>query len=283
MGQEEAQWDRHHQPSSVGGVPSHLFTDEDPATTIKGTGFKDAATAKLTLHLTSQPGCAYKQYWTVKAMAERARFHPHQTTGMKEALEVFERWLRERRKQSNSQAQPCQSHEERSQRALLANCAANAHARSRCDTEAQHNALIAADRSTALTALKSGIRQFALPATAFVSVFGGPGEHGYGEHRCIRAAEAGLPIWRCTCGFEGKHFVSCETDKFGHGSFKRCAAFELTFDGTCRRAVMTPKPARGQRTLKSFFVAPKVGSKANNDAISSKRKRSGLESSVDHK
>ena len=42
-------------------VPSRLFTDEDTATTIKGLGFRDAATARETIRLSGQPGCEYKQ------------------------------------------------------------------------------------------------------------------------------------------------------------------------------------------------------------------------------
>ena len=38
------------------GVPSRLFTDDTPATTVKGLGFKDAKTARKTIELTSQPG-----------------------------------------------------------------------------------------------------------------------------------------------------------------------------------------------------------------------------------
>ena len=92
--QEEETWAKHHQPvSGSGSVPCRLYTDEDPATTIKGLGFKDAATARTTIRLSGQPGSLYKQFWTIKAMAERARHHPHQTTGIKAALKIFDEWL----------------------------------------------------------------------------------------------------------------------------------------------------------------------------------------------
>ena len=46
-----------HAPTAAApDVPARLFTDKDPATTIKGLGFKDAEAAKLTLRLVSQPG-----------------------------------------------------------------------------------------------------------------------------------------------------------------------------------------------------------------------------------
>ena len=63
--QEEETWAKHHQPvSGSGSVPCRLYTDEDPATTIKGLGFKDAATARTTIRLSGQPGSLYKQFWT---------------------------------------------------------------------------------------------------------------------------------------------------------------------------------------------------------------------------
>ena len=35
----------------------------------------------------------YKKYWSVRAMAERARHHPNQTAAMREALAMFDKWL----------------------------------------------------------------------------------------------------------------------------------------------------------------------------------------------
>lgn len=200
---EADEWARRHRPtpssssnssnssssrSSGGGggsgsVPSRLYTDEDPATTIKGMGFKDAARAETTLRLSSQPGCAYKQYWTIKAMAERARHHPHQTAGIRAALRVFDRWLDARHATTARVPQPPPPRAEREQRRLLAGSAANAHARSRCSSDAEHNALLSADRRTAIAAMRgqgAGRVPFLLPSTAFVAVFGSPGEHGYG-------------------------------------------------------------------------------------------------------
>ena len=57
-------WDRAHYVAGTstddGRVPSRLYTDENPATTIKGTGFKNRAIAERTIRLTSQPGVRYK-------------------------------------------------------------------------------------------------------------------------------------------------------------------------------------------------------------------------------
>ena len=62
---------------------------------IIGCGFKDRETAVRTLWLTNQPGSRHKRYWTIRAMRERAKFHPHFKTSpkMQEALLVFDDWL----------------------------------------------------------------------------------------------------------------------------------------------------------------------------------------------
>ena len=62
---------------------------------IIGCGFKDRETAVRTLWLTNQPGSRHKRYWTIRAMRERAKFHPHFKTSpkMQEALVVFDDWL----------------------------------------------------------------------------------------------------------------------------------------------------------------------------------------------
>jgi hypothetical protein len=259
---EEAEWHRRHQPLShggrddTGGTPSRLFTDEDPATTIKGMGFRDARAAELTIKLSGQPGAAYKQYWTVKAMAERARHHPHRSVGMDAALAVFDRWLAARHATSVA-GRPAPPPVERAQRRLLAESAANAHARSRCESDAQHNALLAADRRSAVASIRGAARgtPFGLAATAFVSVFGAPGEHGYGQHRCEDAVAAGLAAWRCVCGFAHVHTVSVSSaaSLTGHSSSSSMAAFKLRFDGGTQRATLLGVPARGQSALTRFF------------------------------
>ena len=60
-----------------------------------GCGFKDRETAIRTLWLASQPGSRHKRYWTIRAMRERARFHPHfkNSPKMQEAVVVFDDWL----------------------------------------------------------------------------------------------------------------------------------------------------------------------------------------------
>lgn len=98
-------WDEAH--TSSGGVYTRLYTDENPATTIKGLGFRNAQVARRTIQLTSQSGARYKQYWSIRAMRERAASHPRISRDRKEAIVVFDEWLtnykepseRERREQ----------------------------------------------------------------------------------------------------------------------------------------------------------------------------------------
>ena len=74
------------------GKDSHLYTDDNPATTLHGTGFKDLATAQKTLSLVSQRSLTY-QFQTINTMYYRASGHAHKTPGMEAAMEVFREWL----------------------------------------------------------------------------------------------------------------------------------------------------------------------------------------------
>ena len=71
---------------------SHLYTDDNPATTIHGTGFKDSATANHTLQLISQRSLTY-QFQTVNTLWHRANGHPHKNPQIEEAMKIFRNWL----------------------------------------------------------------------------------------------------------------------------------------------------------------------------------------------
>lgn len=80
---------------------SHLYTDDNPATTIHGTGFKDKAVAHRTLDLIKDRSLTY-QFQTVNTMYHRAKHHPamkKKTTGsaglsdMIAAMDIFRHWL----------------------------------------------------------------------------------------------------------------------------------------------------------------------------------------------
>lgn len=80
---------------------SHLYTDDNPATTIHGTGFKDKEAAERTLELIKRRSLVY-QFQTVNTMYNRAKHHPAMkkavegsasTADMRAAMEVFREWL----------------------------------------------------------------------------------------------------------------------------------------------------------------------------------------------
>ncbi|KAK5953487.1 hypothetical protein OHC33_005431 [Knufia fluminis] len=78
------------------GKDSHLYTDDNPTTTLHGTGFKDAATARHTLQLISKRSLHY-QFQTINTMFHRAKHHPHSegNTDMQAAMAIFRTWLDE--------------------------------------------------------------------------------------------------------------------------------------------------------------------------------------------
>lgn len=80
---------------------SHLYTDDNPATTIHGTGFKDKTAANRTLDLIKDRSLTY-QSQTVNTMYHRAKHHPSMKnkikgsaaiSGMEEAMAIFRHWL----------------------------------------------------------------------------------------------------------------------------------------------------------------------------------------------
>ena len=228
-------WDRLHNVGEHGdgGPARHLFTDNDPATTVKGCGFRNADVAARTIKLAEQPGCLHKTYWIVRAMRERAARHPHQTPDTIAATAVFDAWLRERGERERRKIREKEEEElhaeERAQKAALVSSCANAHARRFCPSDAEFAAHARADKKLARSALRqaaampsarppvkagvttNGVR-FVLPATALVAMFGGPGLHSYGTHLCEDAQRLALPAFRCVCGFEGTHTVHVQRE-----------------------------------------------------------------------
>lgn len=90
-------------PRKDSGKDSHLYTDDNPSTTLHGTGFKDADTANNTLSLISKRSLTY-QFQTVNTLYHRARNHPSVKKaktadsgpqGIKDALAIFKTWLDE--------------------------------------------------------------------------------------------------------------------------------------------------------------------------------------------
>lgn len=70
-----------------------LYSDCHPNRTIKGTGFKDKKTAIKTIELIKYRSLTY-QFNVINTMYNRAKFHPHQTSEMHDAMEIFAKWLK---------------------------------------------------------------------------------------------------------------------------------------------------------------------------------------------
>ena len=79
-----------HQPARK--KDSHLYTDDNPDTTLHGTGFQDAAAAQKTIHLVSQRSLTY-QFQVINTMFYRAKHHPHPNARMHSAMDIFQQWL----------------------------------------------------------------------------------------------------------------------------------------------------------------------------------------------
>jgi len=74
-----------------------LFNDDHPETSTKGTGFKDKQKALDTLKIIKNRDLNYQKL-VVITMYNRAKYHPHQTKEMKDAMKVFFDWLKKYRK-----------------------------------------------------------------------------------------------------------------------------------------------------------------------------------------
>ena len=95
----------HRVPKKYEGQPmdehSDLYTDEDPKGTIQGLGFKDKTTAEKSIRLIENSGKTHAhKIQAAMAMEQRARFHPHQTTGIKQAQKVYARFIKEMKKKT---------------------------------------------------------------------------------------------------------------------------------------------------------------------------------------
>ena len=73
-------------------VNKSLYEDKHPKTSTKGTGFKNKQKAIETLKIIKDRDMIYQKQ-VVNTMYNRAKYHPHQTDGMKEAMKIFKEWL----------------------------------------------------------------------------------------------------------------------------------------------------------------------------------------------
>ena len=69
-----------------------LFSDYNKETTVKNLGFKDKEKALYTIDKIKNKSIKY-QVNLISTMIGRAKSHPHQTKGMRDAIVIFEKWL----------------------------------------------------------------------------------------------------------------------------------------------------------------------------------------------
>lgn len=182
-------WEESHKPndpSNDKNVPSCLFTDENPATTIKGTGFKNKRIAERTIELTSQRGVRYKQYWTIRALRERAANHPYPTDGMRDAMAVFDEWLNSYKEPNEREKKEQQKEWEIFHRLCQSDANIHSYGKHPSKDELDRSRKDMSEGQHLLYELLSGGHRpnkcISFPLTSFVAIFGGPGIHGYGQH-----------------------------------------------------------------------------------------------------
>ena len=69
-----------------------MNADYNKETTIKGLGFKDKEKALYTIDRIKNEPIKY-QISLVATMIGRAKTHPHQTQGMRDALKIYQQWM----------------------------------------------------------------------------------------------------------------------------------------------------------------------------------------------
>jgi hypothetical protein len=74
-----------------------LYSNRHPNRTMKGTGFKDKKTALKTIKIIRFRSPIY-QLNVINTMFNRAKYHPHKTKEMQDAMEVFTDWLKKYKK-----------------------------------------------------------------------------------------------------------------------------------------------------------------------------------------
>jgi hypothetical protein len=69
-----------------------LYADYHPRKSMKNLGFKNKEVAENTLLLIKNKPKVY-QFLVINTMYNRAKYHPNQTSEMKDAMKIFKKWL----------------------------------------------------------------------------------------------------------------------------------------------------------------------------------------------
>jgi hypothetical protein len=73
---------------------SHLYNNFHPNKSLKDTGFKNSKKAISTINLISKRSLRY-QFDVINTMYNRAKYHPHRTPEMEDAMNIFSKWLKQ--------------------------------------------------------------------------------------------------------------------------------------------------------------------------------------------
>jgi hypothetical protein len=74
-----------------------LYSNLHPNRTMKGTGFKDKKIVIETIKIIRYRSPTY-QFNLINTMFNRAKYHPHQTSEMRDAMKIFAVWLKKYKK-----------------------------------------------------------------------------------------------------------------------------------------------------------------------------------------
>jgi len=70
-----------------------LYNDLHPTKSLKYTGFKNKEVALRTIDLIKKRSLKY-QFDVINTMYNRAKYHPHKTDDMEQAMKIFSKWLK---------------------------------------------------------------------------------------------------------------------------------------------------------------------------------------------
>ena len=91
-----------HLRNKISPINLSLYSDYNKSTSNKGFGFSSKEKALDTIKKLKKEKIRYQVY-VVTTMLGRAKNHPHQTKGMKDAIKVFEKWLKDYKKLKNKE------------------------------------------------------------------------------------------------------------------------------------------------------------------------------------
>jgi len=79
-------------------ISKNIYTNSHPNNTIHGLGFKDAKKAKETIKtledlVKKKEISIVRAKQTINVLIQRAKYHPHKTSQMNNAINIFQKWM----------------------------------------------------------------------------------------------------------------------------------------------------------------------------------------------